>query len=191
MNDTSVKHVCSTCGKVFYTERGAEYAYTLPQSGTKNPYFFCSWSCMRAKEQKETAKTGCRGNGNPWRIKYFEGDKLVAIGTATELAKLTGKASGTIRIYALRKQRFRTGQLFEYEDAYYEYKKDGSVQEECKEWDGVSDRTIRDMARESARRRMSYGALQTEEYFVKHPSNIKVPTGYTSMRDGEEQSEQK
>ena len=188
MDTTSVVHDCPICGKRFYTMKGMDYAFKLTDSASKYSIYYCSWSCYRTAQEgrkKSGIRTGCRGSQNPWRIKYYEGDRLIAIGTAAELAEITGKPSGTIRIYALRRRRFKTGMMFEYEDAYYEHKKAVQQKSEYKEWDGVSDRNIHDMARESAKRHMSYGALQTEEYYTRHPSGIKVPEGYTSMRDRE------
>lgn len=43
------EHVCFTCGKTF--ECRADYVYKKRVSKTKNPEYFCSYTCMRKAEK--------------------------------------------------------------------------------------------------------------------------------------------
>ena len=120
-------------------------------------------------------------------IKMYQDGDLVTIATAAELEVLTGKARSTIRHYAADKKPFRNGILFVYPDEYYERK---AKEAEEKEAQKPKKRmipmphipTLHEMAMEAKNRHVSYGQVQTEDY-LRRRRPIRVPAGYTSMRD--------
>ena len=120
-------------------------------------------------------------------IKMYQDGDLVTIATAAELEVLTGKARSTIRHYAADKKPFRNGILFVYPDEYYERKAKEAEEKEAKKtkrrvFPVPHIPTLHEMAGEAKRRHVSYGQIQGEDFLSKRRP-IRVPAGYTSMRD--------
>lgn len=129
---------------------------------------------------------GCVPKGRPanvpWRMYYYLNGDLVASGTATEIAKMVGKATSTVRAYAADRKPFRNGMYFEYEPEYYIHKQEEYLLMEESKTVIIPSRSLADMAGEAKIRGVSYGRVQAEEW-QKKQKKIVVPKGYTSMRD--------